>query len=378
MKTLFLTNTYLAGNSGGVYATKAYINAFARISKSMTLVYSMKDGADATDILDDRITMVPIWDQRSKVRKFLDLCLGTVNRHQKNLFKYINPSDFDTVIFNNSDVSSGLIRKFKRLGLRTITIHHNYQIEYLRGDSGWITLLPSLFWTYIYEGQAVRNSDVNLTLTDEDAYLLKKHYGGNHFATLGVFEYKPSVSNMYEDMPRGHNYVITGWLGSKQTEDSLLHWIKYYYPILKENDSEVHLTIAGKDPSNNLQALSEKNGIKVIASPVEMQPILDSADYYICPTDRGGGLKLRNLDGLKSGLPILTHEVSARGYDYMKKEGVLRSYADTESFIEGILALKTCNLTKNEIVQKYKGYYSLEAGVARLSDLLIKDEDWTA
>lgn len=370
MKTLFLTNTYLTGNSGGVYATKAYINAFAMLSESITLVYAMREGADAADILQERITMVPVWDKRSKVRKFMDLCLGTVNRFQKKIFELVNPSDFDTVVFNNSDVSSGLIKKFKVLGLKTITIHHNYQIEYLRGDCDWITMLPNLFWTYIYEGQAARNSDLNLTLTDEDTSLLKSHYGGNHFATIGVFEYKPSSIKKYEDRPRGHNYVITGWLGSKQTEDSLIPWIHTYYPILKECDPEAQLTIAGRDPSPSLCTLAEANGIKVIASPVDMQPILDEADYYICPTDRGGGLKLRNLDGLKSGLPVLTHEVSARGYDYMRNAGLLCAYKDLDSFKAGIVTLHSCKIKKSEIVRTYNDFYSLLAGVKRLENIM--------
>lgn len=370
MKTLFITNTYLRGNSGGVYATKAYINAFAQVSDSMTLIYAMKEGMEPQDILEDRITMIPVWDGRSQRRKFVDLCLGTVNRFQKKVFKLINPSDYDTVVFNNSDVSSGLIKKFKAMGLKTITIHHNYQIEYLRGDCDWMTMLPNLFWTYIYEGAAVRNSDLNLTLTDEDTSLLKSHYGGNHFATIGVFEYKPSSIKKYEDRPKGHNYVITGWLGSKQTEDSLIPWIQTYYPILKECDPEAQLTIAGRDPSPSLCSLAEANGIKVIASPVDMQPILDAADYYICPTDRGGGLKLRNLDGLKSGLPVLTHEVSARGYDYMRNRGLLCAYKDLDSFKAGIVTLRSSKINKTEIVITYNDFYSLLAGVKRLEHIL--------
>lgn len=129
MKTLFITNSYLRGNSGGIYATKAYINAFALLSESMTLVYAMKEGLDAQDILEDKITMIPVWDDRSKAHKFMDLCLGAVNRFQKRIFKLIDPLSFDTVVFNNSDVRSGLINKFKALGVKTITIHHNYQIE---------------------------------------------------------------------------------------------------------------------------------------------------------------------------------------------------------------------------------------------------------
>lgn len=370
MKTLFITNTYLRGNSGGVYATKAYINAFAQVSDSMTLIYAMKEGMEPQDILEDRITMIPVWDNRSQGRKFVDLCLGTVTRFQKKVFKLINPSDYDTVVFNNSDVSSGLIRKFKAMGLKTITIHHNYQIEYLKGDSSAITILPNLFWTYIYEGAAVRNSSLNLTLTREDIDLLQKHYGQARFDIIGVFEYKPFVERTLLEVVRGHKYVITGWLGSKQTEDSLIPWINNYYPLLKGVDPQAELTIAGRDPSESLCKLAEDNGIQIIPSPVDMQPILDAADYYICPTDRGGGLKLRNLDGLKSGLPVLTHVVSARGYEFMQNLGIVCSYDSESTFKEGVHKLLSCKKSRQRIISDYQGIYSFEAGVERLKDVI--------
>lgn len=376
MKTLFITNTYLVGNSGGVYATKAYINAFAMLSEAMTLVYAQKEDEVAQDIKMDNVTMIPVTDNRSQFRKYVELCLGTVNRFQKKIFKWINPKDFDVVVFNNSDVSSGIIKTFKKFGLRVITIHHNYQIEYLLGDSSALTLLPNLFWTYIYEGMAVRHSNLNITLTNEDIDLLKAHYGNGHFTNVGVFEFIASTSNrsLYSLKRRGHNYVITGWLGSKQTEDSLIPWIKNYYPLLKELDPDAELTIAGRDPSKHLCKLAMANGIKVIASPVDMQPILDNADYYICPTDRGGGLKLRILDGLKSGLPVLTHKVSARGYDYMQELGIVNSYNSPETFQKALKKMIECNYSKMEILREYLKYYTLEAGTKRLKKYLFRND----
>ncbi len=375
MRTLFITNTYLRGNSGGVYATKAYINAFAMLSESMSVVYAMKEGMTPQDIFEDRVRMIPVTDYRTKVRKFVDLCFGTVNRFQKNVFQYIDPKDYDTVVFNNSDVSSGLITKFKKLGLRTITIHHNYQIEYLRGDSSAITLLPSLFWTYIYEGNAVKKSDLNLTLTRDDIELLTKHYGPGNFDVLGVFEFKPFKNKLPAGEKRGHRYVITGGLASKQTEESLIPWIKNYFPLLKKEDPKAELTIAGRDPSAQLCSLAESNGIKVIASPIDMHPILDAADYYICPTDRGGGLKLRNMDGLKSGLPVLTHDVSARGYEYMQTLGNVCPYNDPDSFTSGIRTLLLNNKSKSDIIKDYQNFYSLEAGIERLRHIIYKTEE---
>lgn len=372
MKTLFITNTYLRGNSGGIYATKAYINAFALLSDSMTLVYAMKHGMEAQGVFEDRIHMIPVWDYRSNLRKIIDLCLGTVNRFQRNIFQYVNPKDYDTVVFNNSEVSSGLIKKFRKLGLCTITIHHNYQIEYLRGDCSRLTLLPSLFWTYIYESTAVRNSTLNLTLTKQDIDLLSQHYGYGKFDVLGVFEYILSSEKKYKYNKRGHRYVITGWLGSKQTEDSLIPWIKNYYPLLKLVDPEAILIIAGRDPSAHLCELAKKNNIIVIPSPNDMQPILDESDYYICPTDRGGGLKLRNMDSFKSGLQVLSHEVSARGYEHMKELGILCSYHDGESFKNGIKTLLNSRKSKMEVLREYQKYYSLESGTKRL-DFILKN-----
>lgn len=372
MKTLFITNTYLVGNNGGVYASKAYINAFAKLSESFTLVFAMKDGCEPQDIITDHgITFIPIYDKRSRMRKFVDLCFGKVNRFQNIIFDVINISDFDTVVFNNSDASSGIIKKFKQNGIRTITIHHNYQIEYLLGDSNIITLLPNLFWTFIYERTAVRDSILNITLTNEDVNLLTSHYGSAKFAVLGVFEYQYLVNYITSNnRKRGHKYVITGWLGSKQTEDSIIPWIRKYYPLLLQIDPAAELTIAGRNPSNKLCSIAKENGICVIDSPINMQPILNESDYYICPTDRGGGLKLRILDGLKSGLPVLSNIVSARGYEYMRDSGLIFAYNNTKTFIDGVRAMINCNKDKGEIIENYYNHYSLEYGINRLSQIL--------
>lgn len=374
MKVLFIANTYLNEKNGGVYATKAYINAFATISSSMTLLYSMKEGAEPDGLLADKIQMIPIYDHRTRIRKFVDLCRGIVTRYQLQALNLVDLKDFDVVVFNNSETSSGLISHCKEAGLKVITIHHNYQVEYLLGDEGGLLLLPRLLWTLRNERRAVRESDLNLTLTHEDISLLKKHYGGDHYAVLGVFESEELPNMAIPETPgHGHRYVITGWLGSRQTEKTLIPWIKTYYPLLKQIDPDSRLTIAGKSPSKNLKMLAIENGIQVIDSPKDMQPILDNADFYICPTDRGGGLKLRIMDGLKSGLPVLTHKVSARGYDYMSDEGFLLSYDSPESFIKGIKILKSSKLSKRRIRTLYSQIFAYKAGVKRLQSIVKKN-----
>jgi len=375
MRTLFIEFGYLSGHSGGVYASRTHINLFSALSEKFTLVYPWKEGMAPEKINFERIeSLVPVSDSRSRIRKIWDLCRGKVHRFRLDDSFYDNDK-YDIVVFDNSVVSSSLIRKFNKCGIKTITIHHNYQIEYLKGDANKLLLLPLLFWTHIYEKTAVKYSDLNITLTQQDANLLRDHYFKSAtFDVLGVFEYQNSEFLDVKDDNRGNRFLITGHLQSKQTEDSLIRWVNEYWPILKDIVPNVLLTIAGFNPSNKLSDIIIKAGINLIASPPDMNPILNMADFYICPTDCGGGLKLRIMDGLKAGLPVLTHKVSARGYEKLMESGMVISYDSHKSFKDGILKLTSKKYIKNEVQKIYRANFNYDAGLRRLKEILVANK----
>ena len=373
MKTLFIVYTYLGGHGGGVYAERTDVNLFAALSEKMTLVYPYKEGEELRGINTEGLELIPVPDMRSNVSKFMGLLAGKVHRYKLDE-SFFDKSRFDVVVFDNSVVSSRLVKRFNKAGIKTITIHLNYQIQYLLGDCPRLTLLPNLFWTWIYEGQAVRNSDLNLTLTQQDVELLQKHYSKkSKIEVLGVFEYGPSEIIDLPTRQKGHHFVMTGGLGSKQTEDSLLKWINEYYPLLKEVDIEAQLTIAGSNPSVRLSHVLQEAGIELVASPPDMKPILLNSDYYINPVDCGGGLKLRNLDGLKYGLPVLTHIVSMRGYEKMETYGVICSYSNPSGFVEGLRKIMKLPMERVDIQSLYLQQYNFANGVDCLKEILTNN-----
>ena len=157
MRTLFICYSYLAGNGGGIYAARTHINLFAELSETMTLLYPYKEGMEPKGINCKKINVVPIKDTRSRIRKLLDIYKGKMHRYINIDNKYFDSSLYDIVVFDNSIVSSQLIKRFKNADFKIITIHHNYQIEYLLGDCPFPILLPSLFWTWIYEKEEKGN-----------------------------------------------------------------------------------------------------------------------------------------------------------------------------------------------------------------------------
>lgn len=371
MRIIYITNNYLKGGTGAMNASKCFVNSFAAVAQKMTVLYPIKDGYDATDI-SKHVELIPVFDYRTKLRKMLDLLYGKLHRFGKETAMYFDASKYDTAVFDSSIASFHLIKKARKAGLKCITIHHNYQVEFVKDDTPWYLLPIMLFWTYFSEKGAVKNSHLNLTLTKTDADSLRMHYDKNgKYEVIGVCDYlhKDYIANNI-DRKFGQFFIITGQLSSIQTERSLIPWLEDFFPIMKEEFPDSTLVIAGRSPSYRLINKCKQLGVSIIPSPVDMQPILDAGDYFICPTDLGSGLKLRNMDGLRAGMPILTHEKSVRGYEAMVDAGIMYYYNDKESFRKQLISMVKASNSKQDVLDAYKSYFSLESGIARLNVIL--------
>ena len=369
MKLLFVTHNYLHGNGGSNYASRCYVNAFARLADVTLLCPVTED--EIPEEIDPDVRQIRIAYEVPKWRKAWNLVRGRLHRYYGVLERVLAESQFDTVVFDTCYPSFGMLDKVRSRGCRIVTIHHNWQYEYVRDNYPFPERSLRLFWVRRCEEQAVRGSDLNLTLTPEDRELLRAAYDPARKARIevvGVHEFKPMrlPAPCTAESPV---FIITGNLGAKQTEDSLVPWLGRYYPILKERVPDARLLIAGSNPSGRLAQLCRELQVELAASPPDMQPLLRLARYYVCPTDRGGGIKLRIMDGLRNGLPVISHEVSARGYAPFRGS-VLFSYTDPESFrsaLEGILAARYDPAAVQDL---YYRHFSFESCVETLSKWL--------
>lgn len=166
-------------------------------------------------------------------------------------------------------------------------------------------------------------------------------------------------------------YIITGNLSSRQNLLSILPWLETYYPLLKEADPDGCLILAGRQPADELISICGSLGIEVIASPEDMDAVVSTADIYICPSDNGSGIKLRLMDGLRNGLPVVTHQLSTRGYEAFLDKGVY-PYSDKESFKRAVLSAIEDSGKHELMKQTFKEQFSFAAGVRRLSALMAK------
>ena len=373
MRTLFVTYHYLHGNGGGVFASRGYVNAFAELSEHLTLLCPVKGDARPEGIRED-VHIVPVHYDKPQWVKFLHLLMGRIHRYFGIFEETLAAGRFDTVVFDACYASFRLIGKARQAGCRVITIHHNYQVDYVRANFRFPTRLPMLYWTRICEKEAVLGSDLNLVLTEDDRMTLRSRYdreSRTRFGVLGVFEYR-------RDKPLQHPpvekpvFVMTGNLSMRQTEEPLLQWIDECFPELSCVPASIgrpSVIVAGKEPSGRLRDRCQEAGIELIPSPRDMQAVLVRGRYYVCPASMGGGLKLRILDGLKNGMPVLAHAAASRGYESFVDRFVF-CFSDRNSFRKALGRMLALEADADDLKRLYQQVFSFDAGLERLRNLL--------
>jgi len=76
------------------------------------------------------------------------------------------------------------------------------------------------------------------------------------------------------------------------------------------------------------------------------------------------------MDGLRWGLPIVTHAVSARGYDAFKDAGCLFAYNNKEEFADVLWRLKSTVFDKKQVQTLYNSIFSFDVGVEKVKKII--------
>lgn len=318
--------------------------------------------------------------KRTRFKSYIELFKGYIERWTSSLYTYLKKSHdvYEMVIINSS--RSGIITsKIKKLGLKVVTIHHNDEVEYCMDNKTFYTFGGRIpFLVNRHQRHAYKHSDINLFLTIQDYKFFINKYGKNNQVNkiLGVYDYKSSMVKYVSETSSSYHIGISGSLSDYQTVHGINNLEENYFFIINELIPDLRMLITGRSPSNQILQFADRypSSIKIIPSPDDILKMLQLCSIYLCPTDIGGGIKLRIMDGLKLGLPILTHKVSARGYDAFYDKPYFKIYCDSETFRQGLedllLYIKNNKDFKNIIRSDYYSFFGYKAGTDRLKEYL--------
>lgn len=372
-KSLILTFHYLDANNGGSNASKGFIWSYAFLNADTSLIYPEHDNFDSSAFIPESVKKYPVYDHRSKIQKGLDIYRGRMHRFTDFVKDHLSKEKYDIIFLDHSISTAGVIRTAKETGAKIICIHHNVEADYIKDNQPSILYkLPFNYFSKKAERDALIMSDVNLTLTKEMADVFQSWYPNRnlHLHTIGICEYKAHTNFYLREVNPNNTFIISGSLCFKQSEGSILEFIQRFYPIMQSTCSESKLIVTGRNPSAEIVKACKSHGIELIPNPDNMDDVVRQASVYISPINAGSGIKLRVMDGLKRGMPVICHKVSSVGYETFERSGVLFAYDNEDSFKKALLQVVSKQFNANEIYSLYQRQFSFMSGVNRLRTIL--------
>lgn len=371
---LIINHSNPFAHGGGSYACHAFTKAFAEWADGIVDIFidaENKFPIDETIKVTEYIEVAqrPLWE------RLLSIINGDIQRYKRFVKNHLkrNPNRYSYVIINGSFEAGAMVDIFHHYNIKVVTIHHNYDPDFVRDNYKRLTKVFTRH-SYRLQKKAYLRSDYNLFLTQDDIEKCRNEYGVNTSVNelLGVFEFAEIPVYTEHRVNDNVKFVITGSLCTPQGVDGIKFFFNELYKYLP---GESELIIAGRSPTREVVNLCKQHGnVKLIANPENMNNVISDSDVYICPTRLGGGLKLRIMDGLKQGLPVVTHSSSARGYDIFRGTNFFFSYDTPSDFSKSIKEVVE-NLNKKTISPKvvydtYVQSFSYEAGLERINKIM--------
>jgi glycosyltransferase involved in cell wall biosynthesis len=170
-----------------------------------------------------------------------------------------------------------------------------------------------------FEQQQCRRAAVNLVVSELDAARLREIAPGAEVRVVENGTDPSFFAPPAECQPEPRSLVFAGGMNWYPNCDAVLYFLRGIWPLLTRDPEPRTWTVVGQDPPGVLlEAARRDPGIRVMGFVDDVRPHLHSAQIYVCPIRKGGGTRLKVLDALASGTPLVSTRMAVEGLDLME------------------------------------------------------------
>lgn len=135
--------------------------------------------------------------------------------------------------------------------------------------------------------------------------------------------------------------AFTGTMSWYPNEDAMRYFLERIWPALNKKDPSFRLTIAGRGPGKKLQDLAAADArVSLTGEVPDVRPYLHRAGIYVCPVRDGGGTRLKVLEAMAAGIPLVATALAMEGLAVEPHQHYIPAES-VDEFVEGILRLRT-------------------------------------
>ena len=276
----------------------------------------------------------------------------TTSPMKRALEHLLNQQDFDIIQFESIHLMSylAIVREAsdREAGKRPVVVcdWHNVESElmqrYSQREPGHLRRAYASRTARLmseFEKHALRDFDAHIAVSQRDADRLRAI---NPDARIFVIE-NGVDTNCYSDPGTNHEslarrIVFVGSMDYHANIDAAVNFAREVWPQLRERRPELIFTIVGKDPAPEVRELAQIPGVEVTGTVDDVRPFYRDASAAVVPLKVGGGSRLKILEAMAAGVPVISTTLGAEGLEVLHDENIL--IADTtEQLVQAITSV---------------------------------------
>lgn len=201
-----------------------------------------------------------------------------------------------------------------------------------------------------WELNALRRFDGIIAMSENDMDLLKKevpdvpvHVVRNGVDTAGI-SFAPAG-------PPAPKMIFVASMDSEANHDGALFFLKEIFPLLKKSHPGAAVTFVGRNPRKELSDRQNGTDIVVTGNVEDVSPYYRDAAVAIVPLRSGGGTRLKILEAMAAGVPVVSTCIGCEGLDVYDGEHLLVA-APPRRFAESVGRLLTDTVLRDRLVRQ--------------------------
>jgi glycosyltransferase involved in cell wall biosynthesis len=165
-----------------------------------------------------------------------------------------------------------------------------------------------------------------MVMSRYDAMLLK---GQGVNATIDVVPNGVDCNRIGYGPPTGQGSCVlfVASLDSDANHDGAIYFLREILPLISLHTPEVIARIVGRNPRSELLNSGDGRHVFVHANVDDVLTYYRNADVIVVPLRSGGGTRLKILEAMAAGVPVVSTSIGAEGLDIVSGENIL--LADT-------------------------------------------------
>jgi glycosyltransferase involved in cell wall biosynthesis len=235
------------------------------------------------------------------------------------LAQYITLANKCGTVLNHHDVQAALMAR--RMERETNPVLKQY----------WSIETKKLRYAELHWGEKV---DMNLVCSDEEGTLLVGKTSPMRTAVVanGVdtayFSPRPD--------PGGQTLLFCGSLDMYPNQDAVKYFFEAIWPALRSRHKDIEIYMVGRQPPDWLKARADTdNRLHVTGFVDDVRSYFRKATICICPIREGGGTRLKILDSLAMGVPVIGTSFACSGLNLRHDRDVIMA-DDADEFVRQV------------------------------------------